>query len=395
MILQLNTESKLTFITLILIFLVTIQFYFHENHQFSEKSSPTFTNDFHVHHINSTQPSKIPKKSSPTKKNDTNFNHIKSFDPFPYQFLHIVGNPDGTITRLQEFFPTIPASNNIDFNSYSISKDVLLDPRKNTWVRIFLPQKSINNPKKLPIVVFVHGGGFILYNPASPLFHNFCSELASQLDVLVISVEYRLAPENRLPAAYEDVFEALLWVKDGKNEWVKKYGNFSRCILMGHSAGGNIVYNVMLTALDYVNDLRPLTIAGFVLIQPAFGGIKRTGSELRSVYDPMTPLVVGDLMWDLALPVGAGQGHEFCDPTIGGGPEKLGRIRKLGWWVVVVGCDGDPLIDREVRLFEMLKKKGVMAKSLFTKGGYHSVHLIDPVQMRQLFVYIEKLFKEL
>ncbi|KAK9724525.1 hypothetical protein RND81_05G079500 [Saponaria officinalis] len=392
---QLNTETKLTFYALILICLVTIQFYFYENDHIPAKSSSKFTNDYHVHHINSTQPSKIPEKSSPTNKNNTNFDHTKSFDPFPYQFLHIAGNPDGTITRLKEFFPTIPASNNIDLNSHSISKDVLIDPRKNTWVRIFLPQKSIKNSKKLPIVVFVHGGGFILYSAASPVFHNFCAELASQLDVLVISVEYRLAPENRLPAAYEDVFEALLWVKDGKNEWVKKYGNFSKCILVGQSAGGNIVYNVMLTALDFVNDLKPLTIVGSVLIQPAFGGIERTGSELRSVNDPVTPLAVGDLMWDLALPVGAGSGHEFCDPTIGGGSDKLGWVRELGWWVVVVGCDGDPLIDRQIRVFEMLKKNGVIAKSLFTKGGYHSVYLVDPVQRRQIFAYIEKIFREI
>ncbi|XP_074284590.1 carboxylesterase 20-like [Silene latifolia] len=424
---QLNTESKLAFVAFILIFLVTIQYFFHKNQQFSDKSLSIDTNDFHVDHIipiNSPSideidhkipiksPSidkidfhndhKTPIKSPSIDKKQVNFNQINQInpiDPFPYNFLHIIGNPDGTITRLQEFFPTIPpsGSNNFDSLSLSLSKDVLLDREKNIWVRIYLPRNAINNSKnlrKLPIVIFVHGGGFILYSAASPLFHFFCAELTGQLGALVISVEYRLAPENRLPAAYDDVLDALRWVKEGKDDWVKNYGNFSRCVLVGQSAGGNIVYNVMLRVVDLVNDLRPLTIVGMVLIQPAFGGPNRTGSELRAVNDPVTPLVVGDLMWYLALPVGADRSHEFCDPTIGGGSEKLGRVKEMGLWVGVVGCDGDPLIDRQVQFVEMLKRREVVVRSLFTKGGFHNVFLVDPIEKSGLMAYMENIFSE-
>ncbi|KAL9240406.1 hypothetical protein vseg_014631 [Gypsophila vaccaria] len=383
---QFTIESKLTFVAIILIFLVTVQFYFHkENQHFPHKSS----RDFHDAVLNSSEPYTDPKNNT-----RTHFGPIPSVDPYPYKFLHIVRNPDGTITRLQEYFPTVPPSDPIDLNSPTISKDVLLDSRKDTWVRIFLPRNAYKSSRKLPIIVFVHGGGFILYSAASAIFHNFCAELASQLGALVVSVEYRLAPEHRLPAAYDDVLDGLRWIKDGENEWVKSYGNFSKCILVGQSAGGNIVYNVMLRASNLVNDLRPLTIVGSILIQPAFGGPERTGSELRSAHDPVTPLVVGDLMWELALPVGVGRGHEYCDPTIGGGSERLGRVRELGWWVVVVGCDGDPLIDRQVRVFEMLKTRGVKTRSLFTKGGYHSVHLIDRKEKFRLFAYMKSIFRE-
>ena len=76
--------------------------------------------------------------------------------------------------------------------------------------------------------------------------------------MLVISVEYRLAPESRLPAAYDYVLDVLHWVKEGKDEWVKKYGDLSNCYLMGQSAGANIMYFAGVNALDQVNDLRPL-----------------------------------------------------------------------------------------------------------------------------------------
>ncbi|KMS98929.1 hypothetical protein BVRB_3g067300 [Beta vulgaris subsp. vulgaris] len=129
----------------------------------------------------------------------------------PYQHLHIIPNPNGTITRLTEFYPSIPPSVS---SSLTLSKDVSMNSNNGTWVRIFLPRTAINGShppnRKLPIVVFAHGGGFILHSAASPVFHNFCSELTSQLTVLVISVEYRLAPESRLPAAYDDVLEVLL-----------------------------------------------------------------------------------------------------------------------------------------------------------------------------------------
>ncbi|XP_021730482.1 carboxylesterase 1-like [Chenopodium quinoa] len=352
---QFKTKSKLIYAILLLISLFIIHYYRNQRQKFNNKMSK----------------------------------YDQIIDP--YQQLHIIPNPDGSITRLQEFFPAISPS--ID-TSPALSKDVPLNPSNKTWVRIFLPRTAIDssNPiaNKLPIVVFVHGGGFILYSAASPVFHNFCSELASQLGVLVVAVEYRLAPESRLPAGYDDVLEALLWVKDGKDEWVKKYGNFSRCVMMGQSAGANIVYYAALKALDQVNDLRPLTITDLVLIQPFFGGLNRTGSELRLVNDPYLPLVGNDLVWSLALPVGADRGHEFCNPITHGGSEKLGQVRDLGWRVMVVGCDGDPLLDRQVGLVKMLEEKGVIVKSMFSEGGHHGVFASDSSKRKMLFGVLEE-----
>jgi len=54
--------------------------------------------------------------------------------------------------------------------------------------------------KKLPVLVYFHGGGFIVGSFASPEFHAVCLRLAASLPAVVLSADYSLAPEHRLPA---------------------------------------------------------------------------------------------------------------------------------------------------------------------------------------------------
>lgn len=310
----------------------------------------------------------------------------------PYDRLHVIQNPDGTITRLPEFYPTVPPTTT-NSSALSLSKDVVVNSDKNTWVRLFLPRNVSNDDetppkKKIPIVVFIHGGGFVLCSAASTVFHEFCSNSASQLGALVVSVEYRLAPEHRLPAAYDDVFEALTWVKEGKDEWLTKYGDFSRCVLMGESAGGNILYHVGLKVVAQIDDFKPLVTRGLIFIQPFFGGVERTESEVRLVNDETLPLVVTDLLWELSLPVGSNRSHEYCDPFKGGGLKLWDRVRDLGWQVGVTGCDGDPLFDRNVKLVNVLEQRGLSVKSMIDKGGYHGMFVSNPSKTKELCEFV-------
>ena len=99
---------------------------------------------------------------------------------------------------------------------------------------------------------------------------------------------------------------------------------------MGESAGGNIVYHVGLRTADRGDYLKPLIIKGLVLIQPFFGGLTRTASELRLQDDPYLPLHVTELMWNLGLPLRANRSHEYCDPRVAGGSRLLDRVRDFG-----------------------------------------------------------------
>ncbi|XP_074318984.1 carboxylesterase 1-like [Silene latifolia] len=313
--------------------------------------------------------------------------------------FHIILNPDGTITRQSEseFYPIVPPSTT-DPNSPSVSKDVPLNSEKNTWVRIYLPRESLNSDeipaKKLPVLIYVHGGAFVVGSPGYPPFHEFCSVAAQRLGAVVVSVKYRLAPEDRLPAAYDDVLEALTWVKDGEDDWVKKYGDLSNCVLMGESAGGNITYHVGLTVANQVNNFKPLVIKGLVLIQPYFGGLDRSASEIRLVNDPILSLEVNDIFWELSLPVGASRDHEYCNPSMDGGSSLVDKVREMGWWVAVVGCDGDPLIDRNVELAKLLEGKGIIVTTLVSDGGYHGMFVCggDPIKRVEFLDFVKDIW---
>lgn len=293
-------------------------------------------------------------------------------------------DPDGTINRNLQF-PTIPATPSSNVATV-LSKDVPLNPKHNTGLRIFVPRQAPDNPSaaKLPVVVYYHGGGFVLLSAASSVNHDFCVEMANQLPAVIVSVDYRLAPEHRLPAAYEDAIDALHWIKSTDDRWIRDFADYNNCFLMGSSAGGNIAYHAGLMAP--VHDLQPLNLRGLILQQPFFGGLERTGSERRLAGNPYLPLSASDLLWELGLPVGANRDHGYCNPAVCDGPKELDRVRFMGWRVLVSGCEGDPLIDRQIELGKILESKGVSVTTEFTKGGYHG----DSTQRDALFVLMKK-----
>ncbi|KAL1543462.1 putative carboxylesterase 8 [Salvia divinorum] len=300
-----------------------------------------------------------------------------------YKFLNVELNPDGSLTRHGDP-PTLPASPEPDPNnpnSSSLSKDIPLNAATNTFIRLFRPLRPPPDAK-LPLLIYFHGGGFVFASAAIAPFHASCCRMSTHLPALIASVEYRLAPEHRLPAAYQDAMDAVSWARDqaaadsggGADPWMEELADFSRVFLMGSSAGGNIVYRTGLALLD--EDVRPMKIVGLIMNQPFFGGAPRTGSELKYYNDPIIPLHGADLLWSLALPPGADRAHEYCDPLAGGGPHEE-RIRRLPV-SLVRGYSGDLLVDKQKEFAEMLTARGARVVAQFEDGGHHAVELFDP-----------------
>src|SRR5204863_1365657 len=103
-------------------------------------------------------------------------------------------------------------------------------------VRLYIPEdKQLAREGKLPVVVFFHGGGWTLGSPS--IYDSITRQLARQIPALVISVDYRLAPENPFPAAVDDADTVLRWVRGSVS---KIGGDATRIIVAGDSGGGTL-----------------------------------------------------------------------------------------------------------------------------------------------------------
>lgn len=299
---------------------------------------------------------------------------------------NIISNQDGSYTRLLNFPSTEPDSTSA--TNPVLSKDIPVNPKTQTMVRLFLPRKVLDSKTKLPIIFYYHGGAFLFLSATTTVFHEFCSNMALELQAIIVSVDYRLAPEHRLPAAYEDAIDVLHWIKTTDEKWVREFADFSSCFLMGTSSGGNLAYYAGLRACEVSDHLGPVKIKGLILHHPFFGGSDRTGSELKMEHDPVLSLRTCDEAWKLVLPNGADRDHEYCNPTVGDTADIWEAMRAMSWRVLVVGCHGDPLIDRQMGLAKMLEEKGVRTVTHFG-DGCHGMEITYPSKAPNLFFVLK------
>uniref|UniRef100_A0ACD5XWN1 Uncharacterized protein n=1 Tax=Avena sativa TaxID=4498 RepID=A0ACD5XWN1_AVESA len=160
------------------------------------------------------------------------------------------------------------------------SRDVTIDPATGVAARIYLP--SFRAATKVPVLVYFHGGAFVVESAFNPIYHAYLNTLAAKAGVVAVSVDYRLAPENPLPAAYDDSWAALKWVlanaAPGTDQWLSQYGDTSRLFLAGDSAGGNIAHNLALRAGEEGLD-GGARIKGVALLDPYFQGRSAVGAQ--------------------------------------------------------------------------------------------------------------------
>lgn len=123
----------------------------------------------------------------------------------------------------------------------NVEDRIINGPGGDLKVRIYTPQGK----GPFPATLFVHGGGFVVGD--LDLEDAVARALCAWGEVLVVSVDYRLAPEHRYPAAIEDCWAALLWLAENAAEIG---GDPARLAVSGDSAGGNIACALALRARD-------------------------------------------------------------------------------------------------------------------------------------------------
>lgn len=125
------------------------------------------------------------------------------------------------------------------------TKDVAYGADPMQFARIYTPVATVGAGAPLPVIVYYHGGGWVIADvntyDATPRL------LSKQLNAIVVSVEYRHAPEAKFPAQHDDAITAYRWVLANAASWG---GNTVKIAVAGESAGGNLAVNTAIYARD-------------------------------------------------------------------------------------------------------------------------------------------------
>ncbi|KAG8071129.1 hypothetical protein GUJ93_ZPchr0006g41150 [Zizania palustris] len=268
--------------------------------------------------------------------------------------------------RLERPLDAPPVAPGLDAATGVDSKDVHLGDYS---ARLYLPLAAAARDGKLPIIVYVHGGGFVAESAASPNYHRFLNLLAAACPAVGVSVEYRLAPEHPLPAAYDDCLSALGWVLSAADPWVSAHGDLGRVFLAGDSAGANICHHLAM----HHPEVPVPRLRGAVLIHPWFWGSEAVGGETRDPADRAR----GAGLWMYVCPGTTGMDDPRMNPMAPGAPglERLAFDR-----VMVCAAEVDFLRWRGRAYAEAVAAvRGEAAVELLeTEGEDHVFYLFKP-----------------
>ncbi|CAN6557381.1 hypothetical protein C1H46_008769 [Malus baccata] len=263
-------------------------------------------------------------------------------------------------------------------------KDVVFDPTNQLQLRLYKPAATTHSPsslsKKLPIFYYIHGGGFCIGSRAWPNCQNYCFQLASQLQCVVVAPDYRLAPEHRLPAAMDDGFAAMKWLQaiaeaEDPDTWLTEVADFGNVFVSGDSAGGNIAHNLAVQLGAGSVELGPVRVRGYVLLAPFFGGTVLARSEAEEPKEAFLNWELIDRFWRLSIPIGEDRDHPLVNP-FGPNSQSLEEVAFDPILVVVGGSD--LLKDRAKDYANRLKNWGNKVEYVEFEGQQHGFFTIQP-----------------
>ena len=218
-----------------------------------------------------------------------------------------------------------------------------------------------NADKNLGLLVFYHGGGWVIGGLDS--HDSVCRSLANRMGHAVLSVDYRLAPENPFPAAVEDAMCSLRWAYENADELGI---NPDRIAVGGDSAGGNLA--------AIVSQQRPVPLVFQMLIYPATDMTASFPSHVENAAGPVLTRQAMEWFTNHYMPAGADKKDPLASPHFA--PDSL---LKGAPPALIITAELDPLRDEGEEYGRRLIANGVTASVVRYNGMFHSFF-----QMHQL-----------
>jgi acetyl esterase/lipase len=224
-------------------------------------------------------------------------------------------------------------------------------------VRIYRPEGS-DGPR--PGVLYIHGGGFIVGSIETE--HAGATAAAAGAEAVIVSVEYRLAPEDPFPAGLEDCYAALLWLASQADA----LGVDERHIgVMGSSAGGGLAAAVALLARDRAGPALCFQLLGI----PELDDRLDTPSMRAFTDTPLWNRPNAEASWRYYLGDTPGEVSHYAAPA---------RAKDLTGLppAYISTMEFDPLRDEGIRYAARLLEHGVSVELHQFPGTFHGSHLV-------------------
>jgi acetyl esterase/lipase len=215
-----------------------------------------------------------------------------------------------------------------------------------------------------PAILHVHGGGFVGGSARSAVRDN--QDLALAHDAVVVSVEYRLAPETPFPGPLDDCYAGLLWLYRN----ARALGVDSRRIAVkGVSAGGGLAAMLALAA----RDRGEVPLCGQILLYPMLddrtGSTRKASATIPYLWTPQANVFGWTSL--LGVPVGS------ANVPAGAVPARVANLAGLPPTFIGVGSI-DLFADEDVAYAERLRSAGVPTELLVLPGGFHAFDAVAP-----------------
>ena len=205
--------------------------------------------------------------------------------------------------------------------------------------RVYMPPGATG---PLPVVLYIHGGGWVIAD--LDVYDGGPRALAKAANAIVVSIEYRHAPEAKFPAAHDDANAGYQWVLANAAKWG---GDPKKVAVVGESAGGNMAVNVAISARDK-GWQAPLAV---IAVYPVADSNMATGSKLAKV--AAKPLNTKMLAWFFTHTLN--NPAEAMDPRLNLVGAKLENLPPT----TIILAEIDPLHDDGANLADKLKAAGV------------------------------------
>ena len=241
-------------------------------------------------------------------------------------------------------------------------RDVKMNtPRGPVTVRLYRPLNS--GTGKLPVVVYFHGGGFVIASVAA--YDSSCRALANASGALVAAVAYSLSPERRLPTAHEQCYAVTQTMINGGAQ--RFGGDSSKVAVAGESAGGQLAIDMSFMA-QMRGGKKPVYE---LLVYPFING--KTIYPSHQQFQKQAPLSTPDIPWFLnyALPTNPRQRAQLVNSPLAQPLYASNALLKGLPPTTIVAAELDPLRSEGLIFARKLQRAGVPVRYRLYPGVTH------------------------